>query len=167
MQNTESNFIQLLEQHKGILYRIVHIYAFTREDKKDLQQDIIYQLWKSLPSFREESQFSTWMYRVAVNTSITYIKREKRRIKPHFSENFPQIRDIEYDATDDLQMQAFYKAVQYLKPLEKTVIFLFLENMPHKEIANNLGISEVNARVKLNRAKEKIKYIIKKNGYGL
>lgn len=165
MQNIENTFINLLERHKGIVYRIAHIYAFTQEDKRDLQQEIIFQLWKSFPSFRGESQFSTWMYRVAVNTAITHVKHEKRRIKPHFSDNFPDIKYNEYDPTPDIQMKAFYWAVQYLKPVEKAIIFLFLENIPHREIAENLGITEVNARVKLTRIKEKIQSILKDNNY--
>lgn len=159
----EKLFIELVEQHKGILYRIVQIYAYTKEDKQDLKQEILVQLWKSYTSFRGESKFSTWMYRVAVNTAITNLKREKRRPQAYLTENFPEIRETDYDNSHDLQQLAFYKAIQKLKPIEKTLIFLYLEDFSHREIAENLGISEVNARVKLIRAKKKIQLILKKN----
>lgn len=106
------------------------------------------------------------MYRVAVNTSITYIKQEKRKPKSYYTENFPEIRDSPYDNKQEVQSKAFYEALQLLKPVEKALMFLYLEDMSHREIGENLGISEVNARVKLNRTKEKLQTILKKNGNG-
>lgn len=166
LSNIENDFINLVEQHKGILYRIVRLYAYNREDREDLQQDVIVQLWKSYPNFRGDSRFSTWMYRVALNTAITYFKREKKRPKSHFSDNFPEISDSPYDDKQDIQAKAFYEALQLLKPVEKALMFLYLEDMSHREIGDNLGISEVNARVKLNRTKEKLQRILKNNGHG-
>ena len=155
--------MEQVERHKGILYRIVRVYAYTKEDKQDLEQEILIQLWKSYTSFRGESKFSTWMYRVAVNTAITNLKREKRRPQAYLTENFPEISETDYDNSHDLQQTAFYRVVQKLKPIEKALIFLYLEDFSHREIAENLGISEVNARVKLSRAKEKIQLILKQN----
>lgn len=166
MNTIENDFIDLLEKHKGILYRIVRLYAYNPEDREDLQQDIMVQLWKSYSSFRGESKFSTWMYRVAVNTSITYFKHEKKKPIAYSSENFPEISDSPYDNEKDLQSKAFHEALQTLKPIEKALMFLYLEDLSHREIGENLGISEINARVKLNRVKEKLQTILKKNGYG-
>lgn len=165
MNTNETTFVALIEKHKGILYRITRLYAYNNEDREDLQQDILIQLWKSYPTFRGDSKFSTWMYRVAVNTSVTYFKQGTKKPKSQFSENFPEIRDNPYDNTQDAQSIAFYKALQLLKPVEKALIFLYLEDLSHREIGDNLGISEVNARVKLNRVKEKIQVILKKNGH--
>ncbi|UUC44141.1 RNA polymerase sigma factor [Flavobacterium cerinum] len=165
MDTSETHFIDLIEKHKGILCRIVQLYAYNREDREDLQQDIIIQLWKSYPSFRGESKFSTWMYRVAVNTSITYIKQEKRKPKANYTENFPEIRDTPYNDEKDIQSKAFFEALQTLKPIEKALMFLYLENLSHRKIGENLGISEGNARVKLSRVKEKLQIILKKNGH--
>ena len=106
------------------------------------------------------------MYRVAINTAITYLKKEKKRTNnqtdaPHHFE----VQNEDYNPAKDKQLEVFYAAVQELKPLEKAVIFYFMEGMSHKEIGDNLGLSEGNARVKLNRTKEKLQFIIKKNGY--
>ena len=136
------------------------------DDQQDLFQEIVCQLWKSYDSFRNESQFSTWMYRVAVNTAIVFLRKEKRKVDKYeiASEN---IKDDEGDSQiRESQLQHFYKAVQKLEKIDKAIIFYQLEGFSHKEIGDNLGISEGNARVKLNRAKEKLKEIIKNQGYG-
>ena len=138
----------------------------NHDDQQDLFQEIVCQLWKSYDSFRNESQFSTWMYRVAVNTAIVFLKKEKRKVDKYEigSEN---IKDDEGDShIKESQIDHFYKAVQKLEKIDKAIIFYQLEGFSHKEIGENLGISEGNARVKLNRAKEKLKEIIKNQGYG-
>lgn len=138
----------------------------TSDDQQDLFQEIICQLWKSYDSFRNESQFSTWMYRVAVNTAIVFLKKEKRKVDKYEipSEN---VKEEESDSQiKENQLEHFYKAVQKLEKIDKAIIFYQLEGFSHKEIGENLGISEGNARVKLNRAKEKLKEIIKNQGYG-
>lgn len=163
---TETTFLKLVNRHKGILYKASRIYADSVEDREDLQQEILIQLWKSYQNFKGNSEFSTWMYRVAINTAITYLKKEKQRsgnqidVPHHF-----EAQQEDYNPTKDRQLEIFYSAVQELNPLEKAVIFYFMEGMSHKEIGNNLGLSEGNARVKLNRTKEKIQQIIKKSGY--
>ena len=136
------------------------------DDQQDLFQEIVCQLWKSYESFRNESQFSTWMYRVAVNTAIVFLKKEKRKVDKYQipSEN---VKEEENDSQiKESQLDHFYKAVQKLEKIDKAIIFYQLEGFSHKEIGENLGISEGNARVKLNRAKEKLKEIIKNQGYG-
>lgn len=137
------------------------------DDQQDLFQEIVCQLWKAYGTFKGESQFSTWMYRVAVNTSIIFLKKEKRKVDRYeiVSEN---IKEEESDAAvKENQLAHFYRAVQQLEKIDKAIIFYQLEGFSHKEIGENLGISEGNARVKLNRAKEKLKEIIKNQGYGL
>ncbi|MBL1221369.1 RNA polymerase sigma factor [Chryseobacterium sp. L7] len=163
---TETAFLKLINQHKGILYKASRIYADSVEDREDLQQEILIQLWKSYQNFKGNSEFSTWMYRVAINTAITYLKKEKQRTSnqadvPHHFE----VQNEDYNPSKDRQLEIFYSAVQELKALEKAIIFYFMEGMSHKEIGDNMGISEGNARVKLNRTKEKIQQIIKKSGY--
>lgn len=136
------------------------------DDQEDLFQEIILQLWKAYDSFKGESQFSTWMYRVAINTAIVYFKKEKKKPQQQ-SLNSDQIKDEEGNAQErEDQLKHFYRAVQQLDKIDKAIIFYQLEGYSHREIGVNLGISEVNARVKLNRAKEKLKQIIKKQGYG-
>jgi len=135
------------------------------EDREDLFQEIVLQLWKSYGTFRGDSQVSTWMYRVAVNTALTFFKKEKK--KPDNARMHPEmdIKDDTDTSHKETQLDYFYKAVQQLNQVEKALIFLFLEGQSHKEIGSNLGITEVNARVKLNRTKDKLQEIIKKQGY--
>ncbi len=141
------------------------MYMEDPDDRNDLVQEIVLQLWHSFERFQGNSQFSTWMYRVALNTALTYFKKEKKKADQFtFIDNIDKAE--EEDAEDkEIQLSLFYRAVQELNKVEKALIFLFLEGQSHKEIAVNLGISEVNARVKLNRTKEKIQTIIKKYGY--
>jgi RNA polymerase sigma-70 factor (ECF subfamily) len=139
----------------------------TKDDQDDLFQEITFQLWKAYDSFKGESQFSTWMYRVAINTSIVFLKKEKRKTDK-YELSTDNIKEEENDAENkENQIEHFYKAVQKLEKIDKAIIFYQLEGFSHKEIADNLGISEGNARVKLNRAKDKLKLIIKNQGYGL
>lgn len=148
------------------MYKASRIYADSLEDREDLQQEILIQLWKSYQNFKGNSEFSTWMYRVAINTAITYLKKEKKRTNNHTDvpDHF-EVQNEDYNPAKDKQLEVFYTAVQELKALEKAIIFYFMEGMSHKEIGDNLGLSEGNARVKLNRTKEKIQQIIKKSGY--
>ncbi|UPZ36495.1 RNA polymerase sigma factor [Sphingobacterium sp. PCS056] len=164
-KSDEDAFLQRLKRHSGIIIRVSRIYFDFEEDRKDLKQEIIYQLWKSFPSFREESSFSTWMYRVAVNTALTYLQQKKKASIIHSYEKLPEIGEENDTDIKELQTKIFYEAIYKLTPVEKALIFYHLEGLPHKEIGEQLGISEVNARVKLNRIKEKIKEIIKKQGY--
>ena len=166
MKDKEQEFLNRIENHKGILYKVSKMYMDNADDQQDLFQEIICQLWKSYESFRNESQFSTWMYRVAVNTAIVFLKKEKRKVDKYQipSEN---VKEEENDSQiKESQLDHFYKAVQKLEKIDKAIIFYQLEGFSHKEIGENLGISEGNARVKLNRAKEKLKEIIKNQGYG-
>lgn len=166
MKEKEQEFLKRIESHKGILYKVSKMYMDNHDNQQDLFQEIVCQLWKSYDSFRNESQFSTWMYRVAINTAIIFLKKEKRKVDKYeiASEN---IKDDEGDShIKESQIDHFYKAVQKLEKIDKAIIFYQLEGFSHKEIGENLGISEGNARVKLNRAKEKLKEIIKNQGYG-
>jgi RNA polymerase sigma factor (sigma-70 family) len=167
VRNKEVEFLSLLQNHKGILHKVSRIYMDKPEDREDLIQEIILQLWNSFNSFKEQSQFSTWMYRVAINTAILYYKKENKRTDTQVLSSEYDIKDEGVDDTKNKQLEIFYKAVQELNSIEKAVIFYFMEGKSHKEIGDNLGISEVNARVKLNRTKEKIQAIIKQRGYEL
>ncbi|RYJ41366.1 RNA polymerase sigma factor, sigma-70 family [Flavobacterium beibuense] len=135
-------------------------------DQQDLFQEIVCQLWKAYDTFMGKSQFSTWMYRVAINTSIVFLKKEKRKVDKYDMVQ-KDVKDDEGDSgVKEDQLEHFYRAVQKLDKIDKAIIFYQLEGFSHKEIGENLGISEGNARVKLNRAKEKLKEIIKNQGYG-
>lgn len=165
MSSDQQEFLKLLNQHKGILYKISRMYFDYTEDQNELIQEMTYQLWKSYQNFKRNSQFSTWMYRVCLNTALTFFKSENRKQDKYELHQNYDVAEENYDEQKEEQLKYFYDAVQELNKVEKALIFLFLEGMSHKDISENLGISEVNARVKLNRTKEKLQTIIKRNGY--
>ena len=165
MKLTEPEFLALITEHKGILYKVSRMYFDQLEDQQDLFQEIILQLWKSLESFKGNSQFSSWMYRVALNTAIVFFKKEKRKPDSYTSINIDPIAYDGYNDEKDQQLVHFYKAVQKLNKIEKALILQFIEGFSGKEIAENLGLSEVNVRVKTNRTKIKLQEIIKNQGY--
>nr|WP_262491842.1 sigma-70 family RNA polymerase sigma factor [Myroides odoratimimus] len=156
-----------MEKHKGILYKVSKMYMDNQEDQNDLYQEIVLQLWKSYTRFQGQSQFSTWMYRVALNTAITYFKKAKQVVGRNeaFDEKMKSMQSSEVDMDIESQVHYLYRAIYLLNDVEKALIFLYLEGFSHQEIGSNLGISEGNARVKLNRTKSKLQEIIKNQGY--
>ena len=137
------------------------MYTTNQEAHNDLFQEITIQLWKNYSKFRGEAKFSTWMYRVALNTAISLYRKSTRTVKTDdFSDVAFKISSTEYDDTEEKQLEALYKAIHQLNDIDKALIFLYLEDKPFNEIADTLGISNVNARVKMNRAKEKLKTIL-------
>lgn len=159
----ETLFLQLIEQNKGMLFKICRIYQDDPQDREDLLQEMTLQLWKVFDTYRGESKVTSWMYRVALNTAITFFKKQKRRPdSEQLPVNFDHADETASAAEKEEQLALFYKAVKQLDKVEKALIYLYMENQTYEEIARTLGISEVNARVRLNRIKNKLKEIIKK-----
>ena len=155
---SEHSFVALLEKHQNIVHKICRLYTNDSDAHKDLFQEITIQLWKAYPKFRGESKFSTWMYRVGLNTSITLYRKSLRRVESQSIESVAYKLSYEdYDDTKDEQLKLIYAAVHKLNDIEKGIIFLYLENKNYREISETLGISEVNARVRMNRIKTKLK----------
>jgi len=165
LKSKEEIFTDHLRDHQGIIIKIARMYADSEDDLADLIQEISFQLWRSFDRFKGESKFSTWLYRVALNTAITFLKSEKKRVDKLSFQLKTDVAADEPDVARESQLAHFYSAVQHLNKIEKALILLFIEGLSHKEIAENLGLSEVNARVKLNRTKAKLQDIIKRQGY--
>lgn len=160
-ENLEHSFVTLLKDNQNIIHKICRLYTNCEDSHKDLFQEVTIQLWKAFPKFRGDSKFSTWAYRVALNTAITLYRKNKRSIatveyegRQHF------IKDIEYNYEEEEQIKLMYKAVYLLNDIEKALVFMYLEDKDYREISETLGISEVNARVKMNRIKGKLKKIL-------
>jgi len=157
----EHNFVELLQKHQNIVHKVCRLYTNNQDAHNDLFQEIAIQLWKAYPKFRGDSKFSTWMYRVGLNTSITLYRKSKRSIRTEeFDAIQYKISAEEYDDTEEEQLNLMYKAVHQLNDIDKALIFLFLEDKNYKEISETLGITEVNARVRMNRIKTKLKTIL-------
>lgn len=161
MPTLEQEFLEKIEKHKGVIFKISKMYMDNFDDQKDLFQEITFQVWKAYPTFEGRSEFSTWLYRIALNTAIVFLKSEKKRsfIQNDEVENF-KINQEDYSDVEELNLKKMYEAINRLNAIDKALIFYYLENYTGKQIAEQLGISEGNARVKLNRAKEKLKELI-------
>jgi RNA polymerase sigma factor (sigma-70 family) len=157
----EHSFIEQLEQHQNIVHKVCRLYTNNQDAHNDLFQEITIQLWKAFPKFRGDSKFSTWMYRVGLNTAITLYRKSKRRINTSSIETVQfKIKAEPYDDTEEQQLKLLYQAVHQLNDIEKALVFLYLEDKDYREISETLGISEVNARVKMNRVKNKLRTIL-------
>jgi RNA polymerase sigma-70 factor (ECF subfamily) len=159
MKKNKQAFANLLEENKGIIHKIALLYTRNQADKEDLYQDICLQLWKSFKSYREEAKFSTWLYRVALNTAISQVRKQKKLAIP--AETY--IQNI-YTTTKDEgeeQLQLLFKAISYLNKIDRAIIFLWLDEKRYEEIADILGISKSNVSVKLVRIKQQLAEIIK------
>jgi RNA polymerase sigma-70 factor (ECF subfamily) len=157
----EHSFVELLEKHQNIIHKVCRLYTNTYDAHNDLFQEITIQLWKAYPKFRGDAKFSTWMYRVALNTSITLYRKSKRRVVTQDFEGVAfKMKAEAYDDSEDERVKVLYKAIHQLNDIEKALIFLYLEDKDHKEISETLGISEVNSRVKMNRIKTKLRNIL-------
>lgn len=150
-------FLELISRHQGIIHKICRLYRDTPEDRQDLFQEVVYQLWKSYPKFRQEAGISTWMYRIALNTALASLR--KPTLKINYTDSLPDILSESTPYADDQQEQLF-KALKQLNDGEKALVTLFLEDMSYKEMADVLGISEGNVGVRLNRIKNKLKNLI-------
>lgn len=160
-KDLENSFLIDFEKNQNIVHKICRIYTNNSDAHNDLFQEITIQLWKNYSKFRGDSKFSTWMYRVALNTAISLYRKSSRQIKTQdISDIAFKIESKEYDDTEEQQLKALYKAIKSLNDIDKALIFLYLEDKPYREISETLGISEVNARVKMNRAKDKLKKIL-------
>jgi RNA polymerase sigma factor (sigma-70 family) len=154
----EKEFVKIVSENQGIIHKVCSIYCDSEEDRRDLFQEILAQLWKSYATFRNESKFSTWMYRVAINTAITSFKKTKRQPDQKSLEiESVQIENEEYDPEVEEQILLLHKAIARLSGIEKSIILLFLENKDYEEIAEITGITQNYVRVKMNRIKHKLK----------
>lgn len=150
-----------LQDNQNIVHKVCTLYTNDRDSHNDLFQEITIQLWKAYPKFRGEAKFSTWMYRVALNTAITLYRKSKKRIDTQDYESVIfKIKADEYDETEEEQLKLMYKAVRQLGDIDKALVFLYLEEKNYTEISETLGITEVNARVKMNRIKTKLRTIL-------
>ena len=152
----EKEFIELIREHQGILHKICNIYFFGNPYKEDYYQEILIRLWKSYPNFKNQSTFSTWLYRVALNTAIDIIRKQYLQpVHTELSKTEYNLPDPEYNAGSD-KKEILYQAISYLSEVEKAIILLYLEDYNYKEISEIIGISENNTGVRINRIKNQL-----------
>ena len=154
----EAGFLKIIHDHQKIIFKICRIYRDSKEDQEDLFQEIVYQLWKSFPSFKGESKISSWVYRISLNTAIAIYRKAK--IEINYFEDFPKKfhPSMENEGTENADR--LFEVLRKLNDGDKALISLYLEDFSYQEMAEIIGISESNVGVKLNRIKNKLKIIL-------
>lgn len=159
----EEKFVQIIKEHEGILFKITTVYTDNGDDQKDLYQDIVFQLWKSFDSFRNESKISTWMYRIALNTALTRLNKSKRKGHSVPIDQVILKQTDYYDTEFEERIKLLYQHIKQLNVLEKGLMLLLLEGKKYEEIAEITGLSPSNVGTKISRIKQKLKkQIVKK-----
>lgn len=153
--STEKDFIELMNQHQNIIHKVASVYMQDATEKEDLFQEVTLQAWKAYPKFRGDAKFSTWLYRIALNTAITFYRKEKKQIPTIHADIIPE--KLETENTIEEQVKAMYKAIGDLSKIDKALVMLYLEDYSYIEIGEMLGISANNVAVKMNRLKVKLK----------
>lgn len=155
-RDAERAFIDLVGRHQALIYKICLSFTRQRRDEvDDLKQDILCRLWSGFGSFRGESKESTWVYRVALNAGLQYYHRNKRM--PRFETLTPGMAESYVDSDDQQQLNKMYDLIHRLGDEEQKLVFMYLDGASGKEMAEVLGIAEGNVRIKMHRAKEKLK----------
>ena len=160
MQRELSNFVALIGENDALIRRICRMYMENEEDRKDLYQEIVLRLWKSMPTFRGDSSIGTWIYRVALNTAISYFRREKRKptaVEISAEQQAPGGR-FSPDVSEETRL--LYRAIDKLTRIERALVLLYLDDKPYEEISGIMGITPNNLRVKMFRIREKLKAIM-------
>jgi RNA polymerase sigma-70 factor (ECF subfamily) len=157
-KHNRETFSTLIEKHQAIIHKISFIYSDGAEDRKDLFQEICLQLWKAYPKFREDAKFSTWMYRVALNTAISNVR--KNRNKPSFETINEKNQIVDHSYEEAGRIKLLYLGISKLNQIDKAIILLWLEEKSYEEIAIIMGTSKTNISVKLVRIKRKLEELI-------
>jgi len=158
-QNKEGEFLEQLQNHKGIVIKICNTYCSEKSEKEDLAQEIVFNLWKAFAKYVPDYKFSTWMYRIALNVAISFYRKEKRSLQfSPYSENlivFDDDGEAEEELTGDLAF--LQETIRELKEIDKSIMLLYLDDKNYKEIAEIIGISESNVGTRINRIKQYLK----------
>lgn len=153
---SEKEFITLLNHHQKIVYKVCNLYMDGHADREDLFQEITLQAWKAYENFRGDAKFSTWLYRVALNTAITFFRKEKRKPAIYSTDTVPEQTEESYDPIEE-QVKVMYAAIGNLSKIDKAIVMLYLEDYSYIEIGEMMGITANNVAVKMNRIKLKLK----------
>lgn len=163
MSAKEQEFSKLIKDNQGLIIKVSRLYTNSLEDEQDLFQEIVLQLWRSYDTFKGQSKISTWMYRVALNTAITLFRKKTRSPQTDELMDYHHHGVLEDDDEKQQQITLLYKAVKMLPHVERAIVMMYLDDLPYRDIAENLGITEVNARVKMNRLKKTLKQLMEKH----
>ncbi len=154
-KDLSDQFLELVEENKKLIYKVTHLFCEDCTDKGDLFQEIIVNLWKAYPDFKGNSKVSTWVYRISINTAVSWVRiNSKNNQWIEYRSVIPQLEDD--TDLNDLQ-ERLYNAISYLSKLDRALVMLQLEGYSYDEIAKIIGLSKTNVATKLNRIKRKLK----------
>lgn len=167
MVNKKEQFIKTIDEHKKIIYKIVNSYCPNRDDRKDLEQEIIIQLWNAFDKYDDTYKYSTWMYRIALNIAISFYRKEKKWSSKNDFYNEESIFKVEEDTREvetelDYHLKLLQEFIHNLNELNKALMLLYLEEKSYEEIAEILGVTKTNVATKISRIKLKLKNEFKK-----
>lgn len=152
----EKELLQLIDQHQAVIHKICRLYRNSKEDREDLFQEVVFQLWKSAPKFEGRAKFSSWMYKIAFSTAVATFRKKKPEIT--YTEILPEQTNPEHQTLE--RHDQLFEALKKLNDADKAIITLYLEGIAYQEIAQITGITESNVGVKLNRIKTRIQKIL-------
>ena len=158
MQKPQQDFLSMIDANKRIIFKICNSYCKNADDREDLAQEMIFQLWKSWSSYNANYKLSTWMYRIALNVAISFYRKEKKTTETVFmGDHLIEIADEQVEESLAANLNALQQFINELKPLDKALMILYLEEKPQKEIAEIMGITSTNVATKIGRIKEQLK----------
>ena len=155
MSDYESQYESMVVQQQHIIYKMCYVYALNDEELKDYFQEVLIALWNSYANFRQDSKISTWIYRISLNTCISYKRKNKRHEKTITLDTKLNLIDNSWEEKNDIR--ALHSLIEQLNPAEKSILLLWLEKKSYEEIAEILTISKENVGVRLSRIKSKLK----------
>jgi RNA polymerase sigma-70 factor (ECF subfamily) len=159
-EQRKNKFEALLQDHRGIVFKVANTYCWHPDDRADLAQEIAVQLWRAWPRYDPARSFSTWMYRIALNVAISYVRKEVRNRNlsvPLQEELHDTASTSSADPALEDRVQLLQQFIERQPPLERALLLLYLEDRSQKEIADILGITQTNVSTKINRLKQKIR----------
>ena len=158
MPQSKEDFLSIIDANKRIIFKICNSYCKNADDREDLAQEIIFQLWKSWSSFNANYKLSTWMYRIALNVAISFYRKERKTTDTVLmGDHVIEIADEQIEESLETNLNALQQFINELKPLDKALMILYLEEKPQKEIAEIMGITSTNVATKIGRIKEQLK----------
>lgn len=156
---TRDEFAALIERHRNIVFKVAHTYCWSADDRADLAQDILAQLWRAYPSYDATRPFSTWMYRVALNVAISWLRGPgaRQRATVPFDAGLHDVPGAATDPVADERQRVLAHVIHALDPLNRALLLLYLDDHSYRDIAAVLGITEANVATRLSRLKQRIK----------
>jgi len=157
----EKTFVNLVNQHQGLIHKVCLMYEFDYEARNDLFQEIVLQLWKSFESFRGEAKITTWMYRIALNTAISGLRKKNRKLPTEdLHDKHMNISERDDNEQQEEDFDKLQWAIRQLNEIDRAMIMMALDEVPYDEIADTIGITQNNVRVRMNRIRERLRKLM-------